>query len=399
MRVLYSFNNALGEPCSPGITAWHHVVNLARIGATVTIICPINLREFPTDSKITLVETQRFAGTRLPFRVISRLFPRGSAERLHDRRVASFLTRSSNAFDVVHCWPLAAEKTLATAKRRGIPSFLERSNAHTAVAWDVVEKVHADLGIPMDPSDTHVRDSAHLAREEREYALADQILCPSKFVRDSFIDRKFPVEKLTLTGRGYDPAKFHAEGRPINPKGPLTACFIGNEGPRKGLHHALKAWLDSGNADAGGKFFVAGRIPQSYLEFLAPLLHHNSIEILGYESDPTDLMRSCDVFILPSAEEASAKVTYEAKACGSVLLVSDSSCDHVRDGLDGFVHQTGDVAQLTRHLRTLGEDRALLERMRAASLESAKSLSWHDAAAVLIAAYESGIARGRELSP
>jgi len=104
-------------------------------------------------------------------------------------------------------------------------------------------------------------------------------------------------------------------------------------------------------------------------------------------ADPAALMRSCDVLVLPSFEEGSALVTYEARACGCVLAVSDRTGAPGTDGVDAFVHAAGDQAALAAHLRALAADPALLARVRAASLEAARDLTWSAAGRVLAGAY------------
>lgn len=102
--------------------------------------------------------------------------------------------------------------------------------------------------------------------------------------------------------------------------------------------------------------------------------------------------------ILPSIEEGSALATYEARGCGCVLLVSDASgaiCEHMRTGL---VHHTGDVATLTRHITMLHDDRALLDRLRAESLNTAPAITWTAAGARLLDVYREVIQHHRQLS-
>jgi glycosyltransferase involved in cell wall biosynthesis len=104
-------------------------------------------------------------------------------------------------------------------------------------------------------------------------------------------------------------------------------------------------------------------------------------------------MRECDVLVLPSVEEGSALVTYEARACGCVLAISDRTGAPATDGVDALVHRAGDVGALTAHLRALAEDRELLRRLRAASLERARHLTWADAGRVLADAYGAALSR------
>jgi glycosyltransferase involved in cell wall biosynthesis len=312
MHVLYSFPTRLGTP-GIGTTAWQQVVGLAEHGVAVTVVCASCERPLPDG--VTVVETLRPAGVKVPFRLVG--FDR--AVRFHDRYTASLLRRRRDTVDVVHAWPLGAERTLSAARALGIPGLLERPNAHTAFAFAAVEQVCRELGIPVDAASPHARDPQRLAREEREYAAAGRLLCPSEFVARTFRDAGFSDDRLLRHRYGYDPSRFWPEDSGARP---FTVGFVGRGEPRKGLHVALRAWIDSGAAERG-RFVIAGAVEADYRAVLAPLLAHPSVHEQGYVDDPAALMRSCDVLALPSFEEGSALVTYEARACGCVLAISD----------------------------------------------------------------------------
>jgi D-inositol-3-phosphate glycosyltransferase len=384
VHVLYSFPTRLGTS-GIGTTAWHQIAGLAEHGVTVTAACATCERPLPEG--VRLVETLRPAGVKVPFRLLG--LERTVA--LHDRRAAALLRRMGDSVDVVHVWPLGAERTLTTARELGIPGLLERPNAHTAFAFAAVQQVSRELGLPDDPSSPHAPRPERLAREEREYAAARGLLCPSDFVARTFREAGVPPERLLRHRYGYDPARFSAAGRRDGAR-PFTAGFVGRGEPRKGLHLALRAWVDSGAAEHG-RFVIAGGIDAAYRAVLEPLLAHPSVERHGHVADPAGLMRECDVLVLPSLEEGSALVTYEARACGCVLVVSDRSGAPCRDGVDALVHPAGDVGALTHHLRALSTDRELLERLRAASLERARDLTWSDAGRVLAGVYAAASSR------
>ena len=162
--------------------------------------------------------------------------------------------------------------------------------------------------------------------------------------------------------------------------------YAGVVEPRKGLHHALKAWLASG-AQEKGTFMVCGEFIPGYAELLQPMLSHPSVKVMGHRTDLPDLMRQSDLFVLSSVEEGSALVTYEARGSGCVLLVSDASgavCEHMRNGL---IHESRDVDSLTEHIRLLDADRQLLGKLRAASLGDLDKLTWDEAGRKLAEVY------------
>jgi glycosyltransferase involved in cell wall biosynthesis len=361
------------------------VAGLLEQGAEVTVACGSLDRPLPGVRR--LVETMRIRGRRVPYRILGL----ERSVRLHDARTARLVTRAERAFDVVHAWPLGAERTLRAARAAGSAGVLERPNAHTAFAFEAVAAECARLGIEVDPGSPHAFDAARLAREEREYEAAGRLLCPSDFVRGTFLERGFAPERLLRHRYGFDPDRFSPPAAP--PSEPFSIAFVGRGEPRKGLHLALDAWLDTGLGERGGRFVVCGEVEPRYRDRLAARLAHASVEETGPVSDPAAVMRACHALVLPSVEEGSALVTYEARACGSVLVVSDHAGAVAEPGVDALVHPAGDGSALRRDLLNLADDPALRARLRTASIGRLGDLTWSAAGARLVDAYEEARAR------
>jgi glycosyltransferase involved in cell wall biosynthesis len=291
----------------------------------------------------------------------------------------------------VHCWPLGSRETLRAAHRLGIPTFLERPNAHTGYAYGAVLAEYRRLGLAQPPGITHEFDPDRLRLELEEYALADYLLCPSEFVASTFLANGFPDGVLVRTQYGYDPALFSPGRQPQTRNGPQL-LFAGSAEPRKGLHYALDAWLSS-SASRTGTLRICGSFTPGYREFLAARLAHPSIEVLPFTSDMRSVYRSSDALVLPSIEEGSALVTYEAMACGAALLVSDSAGAHADHMVEGLIHRTRDWQQLRDHMDLLGQKPQLLEELRSNAVRRSRGLTWTDAGRVLKQAYEARIRR------
>jgi glycosyltransferase involved in cell wall biosynthesis len=380
MRVLYTFPTRLGVS-GIGTTAWEQIAGLAGRGVEITVVCGSLERALP--DAVAVHETMRApGGVKIPYRAVGK----DRALAWHDRRAARLLGRS--AFDLVHAWPLGAARTLDAARAARVPSALERPNAHTAFAFAAVAAVQQELGIAPEPGSPHTFDAARLEREEREYAAADALLCPSDFVARTFAERGFAPAKLLRHRYGHDPARFSTDGRVDDGARPFTVLFAGRGEPRKGLHLALQAWRASGLGATGARLEIAGPIDAVYRPVLAPLLSGPGVTELGATSAMADVMRGADVLVLPSFEEGSALVTYEARACGCVLAVSDHAGAVATDGVDALVHSAGDVAQLTAQLSALHADADLLARLRTASVAGAPDLTWAAAAGALQDCYE-----------
>lgn len=385
-RVLFSFPGRIGT-IGIGTTAWNQVTGLARRGAEVHVTCGSVEREMP--GVYVLAETMRLAGRNVPYRAVG--VDRATA--LYDWRIARMLLRGKPGFDVVHAWPGGGERTLAAARARGIPAFLERPNAHTAYAFEVVAAECERLGMHLEAASPHAFDPVKLAREEREFAVADALLCPSDFVAATHAARGEPAHRLLRHRYGYDPCQFGPPAqRPAHSA--LAVTFLGRLEPRKGAHLALEAWRRSG-VGRDGRLVLCGRIEPGYEAVLAPLLDQPGVELRAHVDDPAGLLRESDALVLPSLEEGSALVTYEARACGGVLLVSDRAGACATDGIDALVHPAGDVDALAQQLRRLADDGDLLSRLRAESLAGIGRLTWDAAAEALLEAYAVGSEQAR----
>ena len=380
IRVLYSFPHKLGAGriCT---TAWHQVEGIAAAGADVTVFTGCISRSLPREVKV--FTTLAWKNLRLPYRLLGTL----RACALHDWLVARKLPAMAGKVDIVHVWPLGALRTIQAAKRLGIPTVLERPNAHTLFAYETVQNECRRLGITMPKGHEHDFNSAVLARENQEYEMADKLLCPSDFVARTFSERGFPDQKLARHQYGYDEKQYYPTAVPRSVNGGLTFLFAGGCAPRKGLHYALDAWLQS-PASKDGNFLIAGGFIPGYAKVLSKQLAHPRVKVLGHRNDLPELMRQSDVLVLPSIEEGSALVTYEARGSGCVLLVSDAAgavCKHMKNAL---VHPAGDVAELTKHIDMLHEDRSLFVKLRESSLHGAQDITWNVAGQKLLQVYQ-----------
>jgi glycosyltransferase involved in cell wall biosynthesis len=391
VRVLFSFPLRLGADRICGI-AWQQVNGLATAGAEVLVFPASICRPLALGVKVS--PTLARGKFRLPYRIVGSM----RAGALHDHIVARRIQKLVGKIDIIHTWPLGALETLKTAARLGIPTVLERCNAHTGFAMDVVQKECERLGVSLPPDHEHAYNAEKLQKEEEEYRLATRLLCPSEFVVKTFVDKGYPREQLARHIYGYDEKVYYASNKPRDPKRGLTILSVGVCAVRKGLHYALEAWLRS-PASKDGTFLIAGEFLTAYQEKLASMLAHPNVRVLGHRNDVPELMRKSDILVLPSIEEGFGLVIAEAMGSGCVPLASDACteiCSHMKTGL---IHHVGDVAALTEHITMLHEDRSLLERLRAAGLEAAPGVTWTAAGRVLLEAYRETIAAHRSGAP
>ena len=384
VRVLYSFPHKLGADriC---YTAWQQVNGLAAAGADLLVFPGVLHKPVPANVKVR--PTLAWGKARISYK----LFGAMRACALHDYIVSRRIEKLVGQIDIIHAWPLGALRTLKTAARLGIPTVLERPNAYTRFAYEVVKRECERVGVSMPSGHEHAYKEKVLLKEEEEYRLADRLLCPSDFVASTFLEHGFAASKLARHQYGFDEKVYFPEDEPRERNRGLTVLFVGGCAPRKGLHYALQAWLQS-PAHADGTFLIAGGFIPGYAEKLSSQLSHPSIRVLGHRRDVPELMRQSDILVLPSIEEGSALVTSEARGSGCVLLVSEAAgaiCQHMENAL---IHKVGDIQALTSHLTLLHEDRALIEKFRVASMSNLHDITWTAAGRRLFQVYQEVIA-------
>lgn len=384
MRVLYSFPHKIGADriC---YTAWQQVNALATAGVDVLLLTGAVSRPLP--KSVVVEPTLSFGPVRLPYKLVGKL----RALALHDHIVARRLSTLIGKVDVVHLWPCAALETIKVCKRLGIPTVLERPNAHTRFAYEVVNRECERIGVYLPKGHEYEANKYILEREEEEFRLADFLLCPSEFVAKTFRDRGFSPEKLLRHQYGFDGDRFYPQNE-VRDRSTFSMLFAGQCAVRKGVHFAVESWLNSPAAN-DGVFRIAGGFIPEYLKYIRDITrNHSSIVLLGHRNDIPDLMRNADVFVLPSLEEGSPLVCAEAMACGCVNLVSDvctDVCFHMENAL---IHPAGDVDTLTRQITLLYENRDLLNKLRKGALARRSQFTWLNAGISLARAYERAMA-------
>lgn len=382
LHVWYSFPHTLGSP-GIGTTALSQVRGLAESGVRLQVFCTFSRAEPLAD--VAFSETLRIGGRRLPHRAIGVQ----RAYRLHDWLVARALRRTRTPPDVIHAWPGACLVTFAAARRAGVLSLREAPSPHTASAFERASNAAAELGLEVPPGHSHRPDPKRLAKEIAEFDAADFVLVPSDYVARSFVDHGHAPDRLLRHRYGFEPSAF-PEPPPREPDRPFTVVFMGRGEPNKGLHHALRAYVEAGLSGVG-RFLICGRIQPSYRTVIADLLARSGAEELGFVDDAGGVLRGADVLVLPSVTEGSALVVFEAMASGAVPVVSDASGAPVIPGADGLVHAVGDVATLACDLAALAADPARLAAMRASALARRDELSWRTAGVELRDAYRAGL--------
>ena len=220
-------------------------------------------------------------------------------------------------------------------RRHGGKNFIDGGNSHPDQFWSILTDEHEHWQCPTPPVARHHYERARAMMEDVDY-----VLSPSTYVSQSFLDRGFKPEQILKNVYPVDLSCFKPSTTPPDRNRPLTVISTGSLSLRKGTPYLLEA------------FRIIHRKHPSVRLKLIPLVQDDVKPILAKFRDlPIDwspprphpqlaeLLRSADVFVLPSLEEGLARAAIEAMACGlPVVLTSHTGAnDFVRPGVNGEI--------------------------------------------------------------
>jgi glycosyltransferase involved in cell wall biosynthesis len=221
---------------------------------------------------------------------------------------------------------------------------------------------------------------AHWVRSKinREIEMADVVLCPSFFVRDTMILNGVPTAKCFVNHFGVDTTIF--KKRETLPAPPVFIS-VGSLTVRKGQQYLFRAFEKVKEVLPEARLICVGNIRADFNEELkkwnGSFIHHEGVA----HSDLAIMLSECTAFVLPSLEEGFARVLSEAMAAGLPIIASYESgaTTVVRDGIEGFIIQPRDTEALARAMLRMAENpEENLSMGNAAYLAGGKSNTWAD---------------------
>ena len=339
-------------------------------------------------------------------RVASRVLPHsldGMIERRANIAFGRWAARqlAQEPWDVVHIFSGVAEDAFRRLARTEVLKTLARGSTHVAVQQSLLRDESHRIGLSIEiPSDWIV------ARESREYRLADAIFVLSEFARKSFLDRGIPEDKLFQIRLGANGETFSASEEAVRTRcarilagDPIHVLNVGNFSCQKGAWdwarvidlltgpRFLFRFVGAVTEDARGlarqlgvRTEFAGKFPQHELPF-------------QYDWG--------DVFVLPTIQDGFAVVLTQALAAG-LPLITTTNCagpDLIREGQTGWVVPIRSPGAIVDRLRWLDEHREeFVQAVKAVHAEP-RRFDWSETARQAEAHFYKALAQNVGRSP
>jgi len=225
-----------------------------------------------------------------------------------------------------------------------------------------------------EPTLGATRDSpAKMSRKSQELELADVVVCPSDFVRDS-LPAEDKQRRVVVVPFGSPEADTISHPNGGSAERPLRLLFAGTLSQRKGLADLFVAMKLLGSRKV--QLVVMGSL-------LRPLTWYRQFADFIYEAprahrEVLQLMQTCDVLVLPSIVEGRAIVQQEAMACGLPVIATKNAGadDLIVDNETGFLVPIRSPQAIADRISWFLSNRSRVSGMGIAAQARARSLTW-----------------------
>lgn len=249
--------------------------------------------------------------------------------------------------------------SLREARRLGLITVCDHSAVHPALFEYTGVHGGAFPASPLPPP-----ADAFWAAVQSDIDEADIVLVNSDFVRETFAFQKFDLSKVRVIYLGIDEQFLsRIPSRPVAPASvvkTLHLLFAGAFSKRKGAIELLEALAMLPDLD--WQLSIVGQVDADIrTAYAAPLTAPRICELGWIARDELAVrMTEADIFVFPSLGDGSARVVFEALACGCYVVTTPNAGSIVRDGIHGALVPPGVPDALADALRKAASNRQRL---------------------------------------
>ena len=265
----------------------------------------------------------------------------------------------------------SARTTFKVAKELGVVCILDQVIGDVRSGNLLLEQ-EARLYPEFAPSSINYQKEWAMQRCVDETNLADLILVPSDYVKETLIENGVAESKIIIVPYGADLPKVTST-TPKKHNSKIRFIFVGHICQRKGIKYLLEAFSRFSNANV--ELVLVGEIigeDEGVKKYRDLFTHISSVSY----GELAELYYSADVFVIPSLHEGSALVVFEALAAGLPVITTFNTGSIVRDNEEGFIVPICDVDTLFEKMELLSKDSQLRNKMSLKAKERAKLFTW-----------------------
>ncbi len=257
---------------------------------------------------------------------------------------------------------------------------------HAATAWLAKQMLRPDHDLRVVTT-LHGTDITLVGQDPSYYTLtkfsieqSDAVTAVSNYLREetyrSFgcVGCDVRVIPNFISTAEYHPQPSGSRRTPLAPPGHKVLIHISNFRPIKRVRDVIRIFAGVRSAMPATLVLIGDGPERDAAEQETDRLGlGHDVRFFGKVDQVSDVLRSSDLFLLPSQTESFGLAALEAMACGVPVIASDVGGlpEVVVNGETGFLAPVGAVDEMVDRARSILSDAARLARMRAAASEHA----------------------------
>ena len=285
-------------------------------------------------------------------------------------------------WDVVHVFSGVAEEVLGLALPAGTVKQLVRASSHIRVQDTLLREETQRVGWRIERPEPWM-----ISREEREYAMADEIVVHSGFALESFLVQNVAPEKMRMLPLGVDTTRFQPASevveercRRVRAREPLRVLMTGTLSFQKGVYDFAHVIRELQHEPF--RFRFIGNVGVEATKLVSSL--NGILEVIPRQPQ-YDLPRwyeAADLFVFPTIQDGFPVVLAQAHAAALPILTTTncSGPDLIDDGKTGWVLPVRNAEAFIGRLRWCQSHRAEVAAMIVRIYRDFRPRDWDDVA-------------------
>ena len=291
-----------------------------------------------------------------------------------------------NDLDILIGWSSFSLKSFQLGKNNKCLKILERGSTHIDFQTNIMKEEYLINNLIPNLPSKYIID-----KEKMEYQLADHIMVPTEFARQTFLTRGFAEKKIIKIPYGVDLKEFQKK-KSNKEKGLIfRIIYTGTLSIRKGVLYLLKSFEELNLKNS--QLLMIGNIDS---EIKSKINKYRSNKKIIFkksisQSKLSEQYSSSNVFITCSIEEGLSMVQLQAMSCGlPIICTPNSGGDEIIDnGNDGFILPIRDIEELKKKILYLYNNQSICFEMGMRAQKKIKdSFSWETYGKNVISTYQ-----------
>jgi Glycosyltransferase len=244
------------------------------------------------------------------------------------------------------------------AKKRGLKVVVDQSAAHPKF----MQKQLEDDFVRNNAVLTMTMGSVFWQAVVDDCTKADCLLVNSEFVKQTFVDCGFDIERIKVVYLGVRDDFFGLKSD-YKVKKTLKILFTGNFGLAKGVEYLLRALKILEKREILFEMTIVGSFEQSV--DIIEKYNVKNINFVGHipQDELKKYLSESDIYLFPSLTEGCASSGMEAMAAGLPVIATYESGLPIENHIDGLIISSKDEESIVEAVVKLLDDEQLRERL------------------------------------